>query len=262
MTTCSDVSSVPHVNSRRGLPLRRSQVDESVSVSKWVLKSAGVSLPCWAQWTREDWELAGPETREIRECMLGWDATDFGSGRFEQLGRTLFTLRNGKTNNPRYTKSYSEKLLIEPEGQRSPMHYHRSKREDIINRVGGNIIVTLHPVGSDGKPGDDALVVQVDGISRKVKAGEWNRLAPGESLCIPPFTYHQFWAEEGTGIPANGKRYTISSEVSSVCDDWSDNVFVDAWAMRFPEIVEDEPGKIYLCHEYPVLPPSLSEEKG
>jgi len=234
--------------------LRRSQINASLLVTRQILRQAGVALPRWADWTKDDWRATGTETREIRECMLGWDVTDFGSGRFEQLGRTLFTLRNGRTHSPLFGKSYSEKLLIEPEGQRSPMHYHRSKREDIINRLGGNILVALHPVAADGQPGDTPLGVQVDGISRTVPAGEPIRLAPGESLCIPPHTYHQFWAEEGTGIPLDGKRYTISSEVSSVCDDWNDNVFVDPWAKRFPEIIEDEPGQIYLCHEYPALP--------
>src|SRR5690606_5916065 len=98
--------------------------------------------------------------------------TDFGSNRFEDIGRILFTLRNGRANDAKYPKPYAEKLLVEPEGQRSPQHYHRSKREDIVNRGGGNVIVCLHPVGPDGLPGTGTLTVAVDGIARTVSAGE------------------------------------------------------------------------------------------
>ena len=88
--------------------------------------------------------------------------------------------------------------------------------------------------------------MKIDGVARTVAAGEILRLRPGQSICIPPRTVHQFWGEEGTGL-------TVSSEVSSVCDDWNDNVFLVAGGLRFPKIVEDEPRERYLCHEYPVL---------
>jgi D-lyxose ketol-isomerase len=82
--------------------------------------------------------------------MLGWDVTDFGSGDFVNIGRVLFTLRNGRSNDPRYPKSYAEKLLIDPENQRAPAHFHRSKREDIICRHGGNILVQLTKATPEG----------------------------------------------------------------------------------------------------------------
>ena len=55
------------------------------------------------------------------------------------VGRTLFTLRNGHIRDPRYPKTYAEKLILDPEGQRAPAHFHRTKREDIINRGGMKI---------------------------------------------------------------------------------------------------------------------------
>jgi hypothetical protein len=233
--------------------LSRSLINETVATTRAVLKLLDVRLPAFADWTLAQWEQAGPEMAEVRDVMLGWDVTDFGSGRFHEIGRVLFTLRNGRPSDPRYPKPYAEKLLIEPEGQRSPMHYHRSKREDIINRGGGNVIVILHPVGADGRPASGPMSAQVDGVRRDLKAGDAIRLAAGESLTIPPGTFHQFWAEEGTGVAFGGNRYTISGEVSSVCDDWNDNVFIDPWACRFPAIAEDEPRRCYLCHEYPAL---------
>ena len=88
------------------------------------------------------------------------------------------------------------------------------------------------------------LVVKVDGIARTAAAGETIRLRPGQSICIPPRTIHQFWGEEGAGL-------TVSSEVSSVCDDWNDNVFLVPNGVRFPKVLEDEPRTHCLCHEYP-----------
>jgi D-lyxose ketol-isomerase len=234
--------------------LRRALINESVATAREVVAALHTHLPPFANWTLGQWEQAGDEMQEVRDVMLGWDVTDFGSGHFHEIGRTLFTLRNGKAGDARYPKPYAEKLLIEPEGQRSPMHYHRSKREDIINRGGGNVIIILHPVGEDGRPAACMMTAQVDGVRRSMRAGDPIRLGPGESLSIPPRTFHQFWAEEGTGTLINGSRYTLSNEVSSICDDWSDNVFVDAWACRFPEISEDEPRACYLCHEYPAPP--------
>ena len=35
------------------------------------------------------------EFDEIRDNQLGWDITDFGQGRFEELGLVVFTIRNG-----------------------------------------------------------------------------------------------------------------------------------------------------------------------
>jgi D-lyxose ketol-isomerase len=183
--------------------------------------------------------------------MLGWDVTDFGSRDFENIGRTLFTVRNGRLNIPGYPKQYAEKWLIDPEGQRAPAHFHLSKREDIICRAGGNILVQLTKADPDGNPSNESFPVQVDGCTRKLSPGEIVRLHPGESLTIHPRTIHQFWGEEGTGWQLEGVGYTLSSEISSVCDDWNDNVFLVDYGVRFPEIEEDEPRTCFLCNEYP-----------
>lgn len=231
--------------------LSRSIANRSIETASAVFAHFGISLPAFGSWSLADWDQAGEEAREIRDCMLGWDVTDFGSRCFHDIGRTLFTLRNGRMNDPRYPKAYAEKLILDPEGQRAPAHYHRSKREDIINRAGGNIIVQLTPTEPDGSPGSGHFSVTVDGVSRTISAGEQIRLTPGQSLCIPPRIIHQFWGEEGTGYVIDGIGYTVSGEISSVCDDWNDNVFLEASATRFPAIVEDEPRRWYLCQEYP-----------
>jgi D-lyxose ketol-isomerase len=252
----------PVITTRGQASLRRSLINGCVAQAREVLRVLNVGLPGFAGWQPRTWLEAGAEMDEVRDVMLGWDVTDFGSGRFHEIGRVLFTLRNGKPGDARYLKPYAEKLLIEPEGQRSPMHYHRSKREDIINAGGGNVIVLLHPVGADGLPAGGPMSAQTDGVCRRFQAGEPIRLGPGESLSIPPRTFHQFWAEEGTGIAVGGVRYTLSREVSSICDDWHDNVFIDPWAQRFPAIAEDEPRACYLCHEYPPAAPNGAATPG
>jgi D-lyxose ketol-isomerase len=236
-------------------PLNRARVEASITIAQTVFRHFQISLPPFARWTTSDWDRAGPEYNEARDCMLGWDVTDFGSRQFEQIGRTLFTLRNGNLHDSRYPKSYAEKLILDPEGQRAPAHFHRTKREDIINRGGGNICVQLTCVSGDDQPTSGRLLVVVDGCARTIASGDVVRLQPGESICIPPRTIHQFWGEEGTGLRINGIGYTVSSEVSSVCDDFKDNFFFGDLT-RFPRIVEDCPRVHYLCNEYPAAVPA------
>lgn len=206
-------------------------------------RNAGISLPPFAYWTVEDWNSKGHEADEIRICALGWDVTDFGSGEFDKIGRTLFTLRNGSVREPKYSKTYAEKLILDPEGQRAPAHFHRSKCEDIINRSGGNVLVQLTKANEDNSWSDEGFMISVDGLAMQAVPGTIVRLLPGQSVCIPPRTIHQFWGEEGTGM-------AVSSEVSSLCDDQSDNYFMSP-SIRYPSIEEDEERQFYLCNEYP-----------
>jgi len=231
--------------------MKRSNIENAIRTALEVARHFHLALPPYAIWTRLDWMSAGPEWDEVRDCMLGWDVTDFGSGRFEDIGRVLFTLRNGRSNDPKYPKPYAEKLLIDPENQRAPAHFHRSKREDIICRHGGNILVQLCKATPEGGWSDERFPIAVNGCFRELDPRAIVSLSPGESLTIPPGTIHQFWAQEGTGWAFEGKRYSLSSEISSVCDDWNDNVFFDDWAARFPTIAEDVPANHFLCSEYP-----------
>ncbi len=231
--------------------LTRSIINESIDIAKHVIAHFNMELPDFYNWTPQQWEAAGEEYSEIRDCMLGWDVTDFGSKDFYNIGRVLFTLRNGRKGQYGYPKEYAEKLLIDPEGQRAPAHFHLSKREDLICRHGGNILVQLSKADENGQRSPENFTIQIDGKTTKLKPNDIIRLKPGMSVCIPPRTIHQFWGEEGTGYKVDGIGYTLSSEISSVCDDWNDNVFLVDYGVRFPEIEEDEARRYYLCHEYP-----------
>jgi len=233
--------------------LKRSTINSQIRIAVAVAAHYGVSLPPWAEWSPSQWEnvASDPAYDEIRDCMLGWDVTDFGSGDFHKIGRVLFTLRNGRYEDSRYPKTYAEKLLVDPENQRAPAHFHLSKREDIVAVAGGRILVQLEKADALGKRSGEPMHVQVDGIRCCLEAGEIIRLEPGMSLTIPPLTIHQFWAEEGAGWSYKGNRWSLSREVSSICNDKVDNFFIDAPGVRFPEIEEDEDRAFYLCHEYP-----------
>ena len=231
--------------------LKRSTVNQSIEMAKEVFLRSGLRLPEFAFWTCGDWQKLGSEADEIRDCMLGWDVTDFCSGDFSNIGRTLFTLRNGRNNDPRYPKNYAEKFILDPEGQRAPAHFHKSKREDIINRGTGFIVLELTKSDKEGEPAKGSLMVSIDGVSRTISSGDRVKLKPGQSICIHPRVIHQFWGEGGNGIMIDGAMYGVSGEVSSVCDDLSDNVFISGKNSRFPEIDEDETAKHFLCREYP-----------
>jgi len=212
--------------------------------AKNLLHANSITLPPFGYWTLEDWLTKGHECDEIRDCMLGWDLTDFGSGDFDTIGLTIFTLRNGHhTLRPYTNKTYCEKLLISEENQVTPMHYHVLKQEDIINRAGGTIVIELHNRSGNDGLADTDVTVSLDGVKQTVPAGTQLMLTPGESITIPPFLYHRFWATEGSGP-------VILGEVSRVNDDLSDNYFLKK-SGRFPEIDEDCSPIHYLCNEYP-----------
>lgn len=223
--------------------LKRSQIDRVIGIAIQVFNEFGMRLPPFAFMTANDWEKAGHEYDEIRDCMLGWDVTDFGMNDFTLYGRVLFTLRNGKRSE-KYPKSYAEKFILDPEGQRAPEHYHKSKREDIINRGTGFIAIDLS--SQDDKP----LKIAVDGISQTIPSKSRVMLKPGESIQLAPGMIHSFWGDGGNGIMIDGVRYGASGEVSTVCDDINDNFFLNR-APRFSEIEEDVSRQYCLCREYP-----------
>lgn len=223
--------------------MKRSEINRIIRESEAFIKSLGFMLPPFASWTPEEWSKKGHECDEIRDNMLGWDITDFGSGDFMKIGLTLITLRNGNQNNKKYDKTYAEKILISREGQVCPMHFHWNKMEDIINRGGGILMMKLYNSTDTGELADTDVTVSGDGVAITVPAGSVLELAPGQSVTLTRGMYHAFWAKEGYGPVMIG-------EVSQCNDDNTDNRFYET-AGRFPEIEEDEAPYRYLCNEYP-----------
>ena len=225
--------------------MKRSEINDLLTVAKDLAHANKIVLPPFAYWSPEDWATKGSECDEIRDCALGWDITDFGTGKFDEVGLILFTIRNGDKDDPRYKhKTYSEKLLIAQENQITPYHFHWFKVEDIINKAGGNLMLRLYNSTEDEKLDESSdVTVVMDGVSKTLPAGSTVTLTAGESITLPAYLYHEFWAEEGTGAAVIG-------EVSKVNDDNTDNCFLDELG-RFSEIEEDTAPLHYLCNEYP-----------
>lgn len=209
--------------------MKRSEINHIISDAKVFMAEKKFLLPPWAYWTIGDWKKNQSATSEVIDNMLGWDITDFGSGDFYSRGLFLFTIRNGKYKVDR--KPYAEKIMIVEENQETPMHYHWSKMEDIINRGGGNLVIELFNSTSDKKLDNTTVRLRVDSVERSVEAGGKIVLTPGESVCFEPGIYHRFYGEAGKGK-------VLVGEVSMVNDDNTDNCFYENFG-RFPEIEED-----------------------
>ena len=225
--------------------MKRSEINRALEEMEAMCQKQGFHLPPFCHYTPEQWTCLGHDYDEIRDCMLGWDITDYGKGQFDQFGFSLVTIRNGNWNMPeKYPKPYAEKLLYLKEGQYAPNHFHWRKTEDIINRGGGNVLIRVY----NSLPSEEIdyaaeVTVQMDGHTLRVPAGTLLRLKPGESIQIAPYLYHDFTVESGTGA-------VLLGEVSQCNDDHADNRF-NPPVGRFPTIDEDEPPYRLLCTEYP-----------
>ena len=222
--------------------MKRSEINAILRDVDAFLRLSGFHLPPFAGWTLEEWQSKREVAREILDCRLGWDVTDFGKGDFRRIGLAVFTLRNGRPENlaTHLGKTYGEKILIVDPGQVTPLHFHRIKMEDIINRGGGSLVVQMYNSTPDEHLANSDVVIMTDGLTRTVPAGGTVSLAPGESITIPQYCYHAFWAKESR---------TLVGEVSLVNDDTTDNRFYEELA-RFSHVEEDDAPFRLLVSDY------------
>ena len=223
--------------------MKRSEINLYIQQAIDHFKENKFYLPPFAYWTQDEWSQKNEEYQELRDNMLGWDLTDFGSGDFLQQGLLLFTIRNGNLHNPQYPKPYAEKIMLVRENQITPYHFHWSKMEDIINRGGGKLVIRLYNSDPEDRMDMDSdVTAYVDGRRIVLKAGGTIELEPGESMTMMQRQYHSFWGKPGEGIVMVG-------EVSRVNDDQADNRFAETNG-RFPTIEEDAPKTHLLCTDY------------
>jgi D-lyxose ketol-isomerase len=77
--------------------MKRSEVNEIIRESDKFIRSFGYIMPPFAYWTPDELKSrAVLDAAAIRETRLGWDITDYGQGKFADLGLFLFTVRNGR----------------------------------------------------------------------------------------------------------------------------------------------------------------------
>ena len=207
------------------------------------IRSFGYILPPFADWPPRKMREKRNQIDNIVDARLGWDITDYGHGRFDELGLFLFTVRNGNFADLKSGSGmlYAEKIMISRTNQLSPMHRHAIKAEDIVNRGGGDLVVELFMSDESGGIDETAEVsVPCDGIVRKLPPGGHLRLSPGESVTLSPGVWHAFWVE---------KQDTLIGEISTVNDDLTDNFFREPLD-RFSPVEEDEPPIRLLVSDY------------
>jgi D-lyxose ketol-isomerase len=223
--------------------MKRSKVNEIIRAGDEFIRSFGFRLPPFAYWSPEEMTGRRREIEGIVGARLGWDITDYGQGKFDELGLFLFTVRNGSEEDLRRGSGmcYAEKIMISRRDQISPMHRHIVKAEDIINRGGATLALKLY--NSDARGHVDyrsEVEVPTDGVLRRQEAGAVLRLSPGESVTLMPGVWHAFWGEDGD---------VLIGEVSTVNNDLTDNIFADPIG-RFSEVEEDEPPLHLLVSDY------------
>lgn len=210
--------------------MKRSEVNTIIAEGDAFIRRFGHILPPIAYWAPD--RMRAPEAATIRDRGLGWDITDYGAGRFDDMGLFLFTTRNGTLDDLKRGRGmlYAEKIMISRRDQLSPMHRHDLKAEDIINRGGGKLVIELFAPDAEGGIDETARVtVPCDGVDRKVDAGGRIALEPGESVTLMPGVWHAFWGEGDD---------CLIGEVSTVNDDKTDNIFRDPIG-RFSKIDEN-----------------------
>ena len=223
--------------------MKRSRINEIMAEADAMITRHGFVLPPFAFWTPDQFRANKDSARHVIDARCGWDITDYGAGRYDEMGLFLFTLRNGLLSDLQAGGGmcYAEKLLIAKQDQLSPMHTHVIKAEDIINRGGATLVVELF--GSDDQgafAADTGGTVFCDGIRRAYGPGDRLKLMPGESVTLRPGDWHAFWGEGGD---------VLIGEVSTVNDDETDNVFRDPIG-RFAQIEEDTDPTHLLVSDY------------
>lgn len=221
--------------------MKRSQINSILAEGDAFIRSFGYAMPPFAYQSPD--ELKAGDHKMIKARGLGWDITDYGQGKFDELGLFLFTVRNGLTADLKRGTGmlYAEKIMISRDRQISPMHKHFLKVEDIINRGGGKLVLELFASSVYG--GIDRISeveVLVDGRLKTLPAGALLRLDPGESVTLLPGVWHAFWGENGD---------VLIGEVSTVNDDRHDNEF-EAEIGRFATVEEDETPVHLLVSDY------------
>ena len=223
--------------------MKRSHINDTLAQADDMIRSYGFTLPPFAYWSPGEFKTRRTEARALIDARCGWDITDYGAGRFDEMGLFLFTLRNGLLDDLKRGGGmcYAEKLLISRQDQLSPMHTHVIKAEDIINRGGATLVVELFGADDGGEFAEDrGGTVWCDGIRRDFAPGEKLRLAPGESVTLRPGDWHAFWGDGGD---------VLVGEVSTVNDDETDNIFRDPIG-RFATVEEDTDPTHLLVSDY------------
>ena len=85
----------PKKNTKGVQFMKRSEINKALKELEAMCQKHCCYLPPFCNFTPAEWQDIGHEYDEVRDCMLGWDITDYGMGNFDKFGFSLITIRNG-----------------------------------------------------------------------------------------------------------------------------------------------------------------------
>jgi D-lyxose ketol-isomerase len=74
--------------------MKRSDINTIIREADAFIRSFGYVMPPFAYWAPDEMKARRQESAGIFDSRLGWDITDYGQGKFEELGLLHFSLRN------------------------------------------------------------------------------------------------------------------------------------------------------------------------
>ena len=114
--------------------MKRSEINKALKELEAMCAEYKCYLPPFCGFTPEQWKHIGHEYDEVRDCMLGWDITDYGLGDFDKC--RLFAHhhpeRQPQAWPDKYPKVYAEKLLYLRESQYCPEPFPLVTRPRIL----------------------------------------------------------------------------------------------------------------------------------
>jgi D-lyxose ketol-isomerase len=181
--------------------MKRSQINSALKEMEGMCKKHFCFLPPFCDFTPEDWKRKGHDYDEVRDCMLGWDVTDYGVGKFDELGFALVTIRNGnRLMADRYPKVYAEKLLYLKEKQYFAQPLSLVQNGGYHQQGGGNVLIRVYnSLADESVDRKSDVTVHTDGRAYVVPAGTQIRLTPGESIHVYQHLYHDLRRSRAPG---------------------------------------------------------------
>jgi D-lyxose ketol-isomerase len=147
--------------------MKRSRINDIIAAADEMIRQYGFVLPPFANWPPDSVRAQARPASRIVDGRCGWDITDYGQGRSDEMGLFLFTLSNGLLSDLQRGGGmcYAEKLLISRRDQCSPMLTHVINAEDIVNHGCATLMVELNGSDDQGRFAPDCGgVVYCDGI--------------------------------------------------------------------------------------------------
>ena len=76
--------------------MKRSRINDIIAQSDEMMRSFGFVMPPFAYWSPDEFKARKDDAKNVIDARCGWDITDYGAGKYDEMGLFLFTLRNGR----------------------------------------------------------------------------------------------------------------------------------------------------------------------